>query len=307
MSLPVISFEAGERHLTWPGVLDAIAKGHERPRAEIGDTFLHQGDRTLLSRAAWIAGLGAAVKTATVVPENAAMGKPLINGGLCLYSDVDGTLEALIDFHLVTKWKTAGDSLLAAKRLAREDSKNILLVGAGTVARSLVDGYRALFPDATIRIWSRSGDSARALAGETGTGVTSSIEEGVREADIISTATMSQTPLIRGDWLRPGQHLDLIGAYKADMREADDAAIARGRLFVDSRETTLHHIGELMMPLENNVISEADVLADFYEPAKMVRRTPDDLTIFKNGGGAHMDLMVAHHILKVWRDGEGGT
>ncbi|MFQ6546376.1 ornithine cyclodeaminase family protein [Aestuariibius sp. 2305UL40-4] len=307
MSLPVISFEAGERHLTWHGVLDAIAKGHERPRAEIGDTFLHQGDRTLLSRAAWIAGLGAAVKTATVVPENAAAGKPVINGGLCLYSDVDGTLEALVDFHLVTKWKTAGDSLLAARRLARDDSRNILLVGAGTVARSLVDGYRALFPGAAIRIWSRTGDSARALANETAAEVAASLEDAVREADIISTATMSQTPLIRGDWLRPGQHLDLIGAYKSDMREADDTAIARGRLFVDSRETTVHHIGELMIPLENNVISEFDVLADFYEPAKMVRDGPDDLTIFKNGGGAHMDLMVARHVLEVWRDGGEAT
>ena len=130
MNIPFIPFDEGEALLDWIGLTDALAAGHKLPKAEIGDTFLYRDPDTLLSRAAWIDGLGMAVKTATVFPGNPGKGTPMINGGVNLYADADGTLDAIIDFHLVTKWKTAGDSLLAARRLARPDSKHILIVGA---------------------------------------------------------------------------------------------------------------------------------------------------------------------------------
>ena len=125
----------------------------------------------------------------------------------------------------------------------------------------------------------------------------------VRAADVICTATMSTEPLIKGDWLQPGQHLDLIGAYNPHMREVDDEAMSRARLFVDSRATTIHHIGELRDPIASGAITEADVIADYYDLEKggFTRRSDDEITIAKNGGGAHLDLMTAAYIQRVWR------
>ncbi|MEM7711867.1 MAG: proline racemase family protein, partial [Pseudomonadota bacterium] len=129
----VIPFDEGERHLDWLALTDALVAGHDLREADVADVFLYERDNTLLNRSAWIAGLGLAVKCATIFPGNAGRGKPTIGGAVNLFSGEDGTLEAIVDFHLVTKWKTAGDSLLGARRLARPDSRRILIVGAGTV------------------------------------------------------------------------------------------------------------------------------------------------------------------------------
>ena len=301
MTPEIVPAEA-ERLLDWPGLLAALEAGHRLPKPDIKDLFVYRGADTLLDRATWIDGLGALVKVATVVPGNAARGLPSIHGAVTLYDDVTGALTALVDFHLVTKWKTAGDSLLAASRLARKDSGRILIVGAGKVAASMVEAYRTFWPGAEVRIWSRSIASARACAEGAGVAVSAGLEADVAEADIICTCTMATEPLIRGDWLRPGQHLDLIGAYKPDMREVDDAAMRRARVFVDARATTLHHIGELMAPLKSGAITEAAILADFYDdPALFSRRSADEITIAKNGGGAHLDLMTAAYILGRWK------
>ncbi|MFN7222538.1 MAG: ornithine cyclodeaminase family protein [Paracoccaceae bacterium] len=296
MTIAIVGAEA-EPLLTWAGLTDALEAGHRRPRAEITDQFLYRGSDTLLNRAAWIDGLGQLVKVATVFPGNAAHQLPSVNGAVTLFDDRTGLLTALVDFHLVTKWKTAGDSLLSAKRLARKDSRRILLVGAGTVARSMVSAYSSAFPDATFTVWSRRRGTAEAM----GLPVADDLEKAVKEADIICTATMAKEPLIRGDWLQHGQHLDLIGAYTPAMREVDDTAMARARLFVDSRATTIHHIGELIAPIKSGAISEADVIADFYDnPAAYARRSDDEITIAKNGGGAHLDLMTADYIARTW-------
>jgi ornithine cyclodeaminase len=296
----MIPFAEGEARLDWLGLTRALAEGHRLPKAEIADTFLYRRGDTLLNRAAWIDGLGIATKSATIFPGNLSMGKPAVNGGVNLYSDADGTLAAIIDFHLVTKWKTAGDSLLAASRLARPDSAVVLIVGAGTVARSLREAYGALFPTARFLIWNRTAEKAEALAAETGMEVASDLELAVGEADIVSCATMSMEPVLKGEWLRPGQHIDLIGAYRPDMREADDVALTRARIFVDSTDTTIGHIGELKIPLAEGVIAREDVLADYYDLDRFVR-TPEDITLFKNGGGAHLDLMTCAYILDRWR------
>ncbi|MDO9638165.1 MAG: ornithine cyclodeaminase [Pseudotabrizicola sp.] len=290
-----------EDRLTWGGLTAALEAGHLRPRAEIRDMVLYRGGDTLLNRAAWIDGLGQLVKVATVFPGNGAQGLPTVNGAVTLYDDRTGVLTALVDFHLVTKWKTAGDSLLSARRLARKDSRRILLVGAGTVARSMVGAYASAFPQAEFTVWSRN----RATAAATGLPVADDLEAAVRGADIICTATMSHHPLIKGAWLQPGQHLDLIGAYTAAMREVDDEAMSRARVFVDSRATTIGHIGELIEPIKSGAISEADVIADFYDdPAGYDRRSDDEITIAKNGGGAHLDLMTADYIART--AGAGG-
>ena len=298
MTLEIVPKEA-ERLLTWPGLLAAFEAGHRLPQPDIKDLFCYRGPDTILDRATWIDGLGALVKVATVVPGNAARGKPTVNGAVTLYDDVTGELTALVDFHLVTKWKTAGDSLLAASKLARKESRNFLLVGAGTVARSMVEAYSSLWPDARFTVWSRT----RATAEGMGLPVADDLEAAVKAADVICTCTMATAPLIKGEWLQPGQHLDLIGAYRPDMREVDDAAMARARVFVDARATTLHHIGELMAPLKSGAITEADVQADFYDIAAggFTRGSQDEITIAKNGGGAHLDLMTATYIASAWR------
>jgi ornithine cyclodeaminase/alanine dehydrogenase-like protein (mu-crystallin family) len=120
MSIEMVPFHEGEKLLDWVALTRAFEAGHKLPKAEIGDTFLYRGKDTLLSRAAWIDGMGIAVKSATIFPNNPQAKKPVVGGGVNLYSDADGSLEAIVDFHLVTKWKTAGDSLMGALKLARK-------------------------------------------------------------------------------------------------------------------------------------------------------------------------------------------
>ncbi|MCU0902105.1 MAG: ornithine cyclodeaminase [Cypionkella sp.] len=297
MNVQTIGKDA-EKLLTWAGLLAALEAGHRLPRAEIADLLLYRGADTLLDRAAWISGLGSLVKVGTIVPGNATRGKPTVNGIVNLFDDTTGELSALIDFHLVTKWKTAGDSLLSASRLARKDSHRFLLVGAGTVARSMVEAYRSIWPDAQFTVWSRT----RATAEGMGLPVADDLEAAVKAADVICTATLTTDPIIKGDWLQPGQHLDLIGAYTPAMREVDDVAMARARVFVDARATTVHHIGEVMAPIASGAMTEADVIADFYDDtALFARRSADEITIAKNGGGAHLDLMTATYIAECCR------
>ena len=300
MTVQIIGQEV-EPQLTWAGLTAALEAGHLRPKAEIRDMVLYRGGDTLLNRAAWIDGLGQLVKVATVFPGNGGLGLPSVNGAVTLFDDKTGVLTALVDFHLVTKWKTAGDSLLSARRLARKDSRRILLVGAGTVARSMVSAYASVFPQAEFTVWSRSRASAEAMD----LPVAEDLEQAVKAADIICTCTMSQDPLVQGAWLQPGQHLDLIGAYTAAMREVDDDAMARARVFVDSRATTIGHIGELIEPMKSGAISESDVIADFYDdPAVYARRSEEEITIAKNGGGAHLDLMTADYIARMAGTGD---
>lgn len=301
MSVPHITFEDGEANLDWLELTEVLAKGHSLAKAEIADSFLYRDPDTLLSRVAWIDGLGMAVKTATVFPGNPDQNRPMINGGVCLYDDAGGTLSALIDFHLVTKWKTAGDSLLAALRLANANSRDILIVGAGTVGKSLCEAFRAGFPGARIGIWNRTRSKADELAKDLGwVEVEPELPDAVHRADIVVSATMSTTPVIQGEWLRPGQHLNLIGAYRPDMREADDTALKRSRIFVDSFDTTVDHIGEIKIPLAENTIRRQDLVADYYDLGAFAAN-PDEITLFKNGGGAHLDLMTSRYILDKWR------
>lgn len=297
----MIPFADTDKLLDWIALTDALAVGHDLPKTQVEDVFLYRDNNTLLNRTAWIKGMGIAVKCATIFPYNRDAGKPMIGGAVNLFSDEDGTLEAILDFHLVTKWKTAADSLLAARRLARPDSSRILIVGAGTVGRSLYAAYKSVFPDAEFTVWNRS--PARAVlfqADLPDVAIADDLESAVRNADIITSATMSTEPTIHGDWLQAGQHVDLIGAYRPDMREVDDAALLRSRVFVDNMHTTVGHIGELKIPIAAGVIDASHVIADYYDLAAFQRGSDDEITLFKNGGGAHLDLMTARYIIGVW-------
>ncbi|MCF2871720.1 NAD(P)-binding domain-containing protein [Octadecabacter sp. G9-8] len=298
----MIPFDEGQIGLDWLELTDALAQGHARPKATVEDVFLYRDPDTLLNRSAWIDGMGLAIKCATIFPKNKNTDTPMIHGAVNLFSDTDGQLEAILDFHLVTKWKTAGDSLLAARRLARPDSRKILIVGAGTVGKTLWQAYGAAFPDAEFMIWNRSPEGAKRFAQECdGVSIAPNLEAAVKAADIITSATMTTEPILKGEWFQPGQHIDLIGAYRPDMREVDDKTLQRARIFVDSYATTMGHIGELKIPLAEGAISQDDVLADYYELDAFQRQSRDDITLFKNGGGAHLDLMTSRYILDVWK------
>ena len=299
MTPALIPFTEGEVGLDWLVLVEYLKQGHQQAKAEIKDLFLYRDSDTLLSRSAWIDGMGLLTKTATVFPNNIKSGQPMIDGGVMIFDDKNGQLAAVIDFHLITKWKTAGDSLMAALALAPANVREILIVGAGTVGKSLIEAFGVGFPGANFTIWNRSQTNANIFAEATGAAVAPDLEMAVRKADIILTCTMTTDPILSGAWLRPGQHVNMIGAYRPDMREADDLALQKSLIFVDSFETTLEHIGELKIPLESGAISRADIRADFYD-LKSFQAGPQDITIFKNGGGAHLDLMAARYVLDQW-------
>lgn len=297
----MIPYAEADELLDWIALTDALAAGHDLPKALVEDVFLYSDNNTLLNRSAWIKGMGLAVKCATIFPDNRKSGKAMIGGAVNMFSGEDGALEAILDFHLVTKWKTAADSLLAARRLARPDSSKILIVGAGTVGRSLHAAYKSAFLDAAFTVWNRSPEGAKSFQADfPDVVIADDLETAVRAADIITSATMATEPNIFGDWLQPGQHVDLIGAYRPDMREVDDAALLRSRVFVDNMHTTVGHIGELKIPIAAGVIDASHVVADYYDLDAFARGSDDEITLFKNGGGAHLDLMTARYILDAW-------
>lgn len=294
--IPIIRASGAEYKLDWTRMVDALEAGHQLPKAQVSDQFVTRGDDTLMSRAAWIDGLGAAVKTFTVMPGNTSRGLASVQGAMLLYDDETGSPSAIIDFDLVTKWKTVADSLLGVRLLARTDARKVLIVGTGKLARQLVAAYRIFRPGCEIRIWGRDPSKAAAIGD-----AIQDLETGVRWADIISCATMATTPIIRGDWLRPGQHVDLIGSFKAGMREADDAALRRSLIYTDSRESAAH-VGEITDPMERGVITKNDILGDLYDLAGgSINRSEDDITLYKNAGGAHLDSMIACAILDAAR------
>ena len=292
--------------LRWHDVVEGLRRGHEGPEAEVADQFLRSGDDTLLSRAAWASGMGIGVKSVTVKPGNPARGRPSVHGAMVLFDEETGAVSAVIDSAVVTRWKTAADSLLGATLLAPPKPERLVVFGAGEVADSLIEGYRAIFPSVRdIALINRSRERAETLAARRDVRVSDDVEADVRRADIVATATMSSAPVLRGEWLSERTHVDLIGAFTATMREADDTVLRRGRLFVDSRDTTLDHIGELLIPLQAGTIARDDVLGDLRDlVAGRAGREGDEITVFKNGGGAHLDLMTAAVIVAALEAGE---
>lgn len=291
-----------DRILDWESLVAAMREGHRGPRPQIGDHLMQEGENSLLVRMAWMPGaLG--LKAVTVFPRNAtaAIPTPSIQGQFLLFDGERGQVEAVMDGIALTAWKTAADSALGCDLLARPDARILLMVGAGTQARSLVRAHLSVRPGIErLVLWNRTRANAERLAAELAdTGrdlsIAESLSTAVCDADIISSATMATSPIIRGAWLKPGTHIDLVGAFRPDMREADDETLRRGRIFVDARETTLHEIGEILIPLREKVISEKDIQGDLFDlVANCPGRLSDtDITVFKNGGGAHLDLMTA--------------
>ncbi|CAM4056297.1 ornithine cyclodeaminase family protein [Palleronia rufa] len=290
--------------LDWRGAVAALESGHRRPRAEIGDLFLGPPEATSLTRAARIEGLGVGVKSVTVHPGNPSRGLPSVQGAMLVFDPDDGRPTALIDSALVTTFKTAADSVLGARLLARPDPETLLIVGAGAVAASLTRAYPANFPSLRrIMVWARRPSQAQQFSAEHGRDLpvvaVMDLADAAKDADIISTATMAAAPVLSGEMVPDGAHVDLIGAFRKDMREADDALMKRGAIYVDSKATTIDHIGELTIPLSEGTIARDDILGDLYDlVADRPDRADGAVTVFKNGGGAHLDLMIADWIAR---------
>lgn len=299
----IIDAETMRAGMSWRDVVWGIRQGHKAGRPQLRDVLLADGDRKILVRTSWTGGGGLGLKAVTIFPDNPSREPPMpaVQGQFMLFDEDTGQVSAIVDGSQLTYWKTAGDSALGADQLARPDVTTMAMIGAGAMAEPLIRAHLSVRPSiAQVVIWNRSAERAEALAARLDdlrqvVTITGDLEGAVRNADLVSVATMTVEPIIRGAWLADGAHLDLVGAYRPDMREADDDVFRRGSLFVDCRDTTIGEIGELISPMERGIITERDVLGDHWDmiEGKAGRRSAGEITVFKNGGGAHLDLMVA--------------
>lgn len=318
----VIDADAIDRVLDRAGMVEALRRGfreavvtpvrhhHAMPRAG-------EDDAMLLLMPAWSDGrdgLGddavTGVKIVSVVPGNAKRGLASVVGSYVLMSGVSGQPLSVLDGTRLTLWRTAGASALAADFLARPDARRLVMIGAGALAEHLIEGHTAIRPIEEVAIWNRSPDKAAALAARFAdrpfrVRAVSDPEAAIRAADVVSTATMSTTPIVRGEWLKPGVHVDLVGGYTPAMREADDAAITRARVFVDTREGATHEAGDVTQPLASGVLTPERIVGDLPDLCRGIvagRGGADEITLFKSVGTALEDLVAARLVHRAVAD-----
>jgi len=243
-----------------------------------------------------------ALKTICLFPDNPTRGLDAHQGTVTLFSGETGQVRALMNASAITAIRTAAVSAVATRLLAREDASELAIVGAGVQARSHIEAMRAVKPWGRIRVVSRTPEHARALAAETGTEAVDSVEEAVRGADVVVTATNSSDPVVQRDWLKPGAHVNAVGSSVKTARELDTATIAAGSLFVDRRESTLNEAGDyLIAAAEDSAIGPDHIRAEIGEilvGAHPGRAAPDELTVFKSLGLAVEDLAAAEYVVR---------
>ncbi len=238
------------------------------------------------------------VKVVTVSPDNNALGKPAVMGVYLLLDGLTGEPLALIDGQRLTQWRTACASALASSYLSRENSTRLLLIGAGAMAPFLARAHAAVRPISEIRIWNRNWANAQKVAvdlasqGFSATAV-NDLDAELGWADIISSATIAKTPLVKGELLKPGTHVDLVGAFTPEMRESDDDAVLRARIYVDTGSGATKEAGDIVQPLKTGTIIHDDIVGDLQDLTRgeaQGRETPDEITLFKSVGAALEDL-----------------
>ena len=304
----VVSADDLEALLDYPALIDSLAAAFaagwsapQRHHHEIRREGVAAATHLLMP--AWTPGApgdGAFIgtKIVDVFPDNAARGLPSIHGLYVLQDGATGAPLAAMDGARLTVWRTAAASALAARALARPDASRLCMIGAGALAPRLVRAHAAVRPIRAVTLWNRSRAGAEKLAadlaGEFEVRVADDLAEAVANADIVSCATLSKTPLIRGAWLGPGQHVDLVGAFNLQMREADDEALLRARVFVDT-PAALREGGDVAIALRDGVIDQARVQGDLAALARgeAGRRAAEEITLFKSVGAAIEDLAAA--------------
>lgn len=300
--------------LGYPGLVDILQAAFEQgaiaPLRHHHAIQLHgRPEATLLLMPAWqasavgavTAGRYLGVKTITVFPDNAERGRPAIDGIFLLFSAESGETLAVMDATRLTAWRTAAASALASRYLSRPDASRLLMVGAGALAPQLIRAHASVRPIREIALWNRSPARARAvITGLSKQGLSVSLatdlEAAVGWADIVSVATISADPLIHGAWLKSGTHVDGVGAFRANMRETDDALVRRARIYVDTRTGAYAEAGDIVQPLNAGVISKEAVVGDLFELARGTvggRKTAEEITFFKSVGAAIEDLAAA--------------
>ena len=269
-------------------------------------------DAMLLLMPAWSTGTGSriGIKLVTVFPDNGKRSLPSIYGQYLLLDGETGASLALLDGTMLTKRRTACASGLASRYLSRPDSASLLMIGTGALAPHLIRVHAKVRPIERVAIWGRNAAKAESLAAELSVSLPTALgrkivvravadrRSALADADIISCATLSRTPLVEGEGLRAGQHVDLVGAYTPEMRESDDKAVWRARVYVDTRAGALKEAGDIVLPLKNGTIDEDDVIADLYELSRgqQTGRIAGDattITLFKSVGAALEDLAAA--------------
>ena len=259
---------------------------------------------TLLLMPSWEVGTDLGVKLVTVSPKNTDLDLPLIHGLYLLFNAVNGVPELLLDAKELTSRRTAAASALASSLISRDDSSTLLIVGTGVLAPHLIGAHSAVRPIEKVLIWGRNKQKAETvketMSGEVAIEVVDTIEDGMNQADIVSCATLSAEPLVLGKHMKSGQHIDLVGSFKPDMREADDEVISKASLFVDT-ETALKESGDLSIPLANGVLTKNDIQANLFElcsGSKTGRLSEEEITLFKSVGHALEDLIAARLVKK---------
>ncbi|WP_137156960.1 ornithine cyclodeaminase family protein [Rhizobium sp. FKL33] len=292
--------------LPFPALIEALRAifsggGTAPPRHHHEMEVPGEAAATLLLMPAWVAGRYFGVKMVSVFPGNGGRGLPAIFGSYLLSSGLTGELLAVMDGGELTARRTAAASALASSYLSRPDASTMLMVGTGRLSLNLIEAHAVVRPLSRVLIWGRDHAKAQAIAQyAAGFGVSvetvADLEEAARQADIISCATLSEQPLIHGDWLKQGAHLDLVGAFKPSMRESDDRAVSRASLFVDTYEGALSEAGDILQPLKAGVIDRDALKADLAELCSgrtAGRSSADEITLFKSVGASIEDLAGA--------------
>ena len=309
MHLPFIDAADLDRLLDHASLMDALEEAHRRPMPGIDRVLMERPDGALppdrfLILPAWQPNGGVGVKLVTVFPRNPAEGGgrlPAIQALYLLFDDRTGAPSLMIDGEALTFWKTSCDSGLAARFLAPQNASTLLMVGAGALAPWLIRGHLAARPSIErVRVWNRTRDKAdlivESLAAEgVAAEAVTDLDAAVGEADVISCATAATTPLVKGELLKADAHLDLVGGFAPEMREADDAAVRRCRVFVDSRQGAIGVSGDIVQPMRSGALREDGIAGDLFDLAQGRVKAQDGSgpTFFKNAGGAHLDLMTA--------------
>ncbi len=309
---PFVSADDFARVLTHAALVDALAEAFRSDMAA-PEKIAHMirqpsgSDAKLLLMPAWTCSGERLIgcKLVSVFPDNAKAGKPAVLGSYLLMSGDTGETLAVMDGAALTAWRTAAVSALAARHLAREDASHLVMVGAGALSPHLVHAHRAVRPITKVTLWNRTRSRAVATAFALSAAgieveIADELEAAVRQADIASCATLAEKPLIQGAWLKKGAHLDLVGAYLPTTREADDAAIRRARVYVDSRATAPKGSGDIAIPLKKRILTLKAIQGDLFELCRgkvKGRRRKDEITLFKSTGLAIEDLAAA---MLVW-------
>ncbi len=304
----VIDAAAIDGALTFPVLIDALEAAFHG--GVIAPTRHHHriarpdADATLLLMPAWTesaeAGGCLGVKIVTVFPGNAARSLPSIAGIYVLSDGATGAPLAVLDGARLTLWRTAAASALASRAMARPDASRMLMVGAGALAGFLVAAHASVRPIASVAVWNRSPTGAEACAASLrargfDASAATDLEGEARRADLISCATLATAPLIRGEWLKPGAHLDLVGAFNLSMREADDAALRRARVLVDT-PAALTEGGDVAVAIKSGAYEAGMVAGTLFDLAAgrvEPRRNPEEVTLFKSVGASLEDLAAA--------------